>query len=923
MPVVEVSELKSAFHDFVCVKLSEGLSGRDDVYRELDRCVKPGSLLLVRGDPGIGKSTLLANFIAQTPLHPVNKLPSQYTTAPLRRHQEITAVVQTFCTPDVPVNSLDSKQLKFNTGTSHGGTSNGGTSSGGSTGSGVGAMGSTAATIIGLICEFDDFNSIARDMARYVCAYHICMIDNARSRQPGLFVRSIAHQLAQSIPRFRQILRNNSAILEASTDPETALVDGVLKPLALCSAGMKNRIWICIDSFDESLFDAFKTGGLNTSTGTGTSTGTTTTTTTTTTANSQTDIKQSIPESSTSGGSDGLAGSFGASASAESAPAISPHTIRSIPELLSRSNVVRAIKNIPNQLLSFIATTRDDTAVFKVLFEHPLVTNSPLDPDSKESVEAVSDYLMARFNTPEFQLKYPESELAVYPGFYDKLKQYCAGNFLVASELCDWLRNKSIAIRELYQWMDPSSKFVGKLHVNHMYEKFCVARFGASPERWAAICPVIEVLLATPEPIALDRLWLAVCMTNPRLNSNEFLRVEMNELSPFLRYGTVRAAAGQPFDYDTNDQVSIYHRSFSDWFRWTRNDAYRADIDRGHLRLALSALYHFVLENASDSETDQKVRPILYGQISGHLQTPDLKGLDFLRRPQTDANQFGPYEWFGQFVHHIAVLDKSIAARLFGISSAVVRPTEVATLDGSIARPYSLSRLLHNLVELDRSDCIKETTRLVLVGQSSDQNIQRSLKRVLEFASRLNKVNALRSLLENGASFDQSIIHVAGSMDIIRLVHTRAPHLIDPTTIRIYMIRSIAAAEFVFEKCGSFDSKFLSQRSRVDETDPDRHLTRIQRVSDLSVGVAQVFLRNDAKPNAVSYENKSAVHYAVLKSSSELLRLYLKHGGTLHAPASGNEVGIPLSVCVSDDPGFHRILLDHTDPALITFSQFF
>jgi WD40 repeat protein len=97
---------------------------------------------------------------------------------------------------------------------------------------------------------------VRRQRGEAVLAWHFCQHDTQATLRPGTFVRSIATQLAQNLPAYREAVEESldlqKALDEADADPGSSLEAAVLAPLSRLSAPPQSRILV-IDALDEGL----------------------------------------------------------------------------------------------------------------------------------------------------------------------------------------------------------------------------------------------------------------------------------------------------------------------------------------------------------------------------------------------------------------------------------------------------------------------------------------------------------------------------------------------------------------------------------------------------------------------------------------------------------------------------------------------
>ncbi|MBK6854944.1 MAG: TIR domain-containing protein [Burkholderiales bacterium] len=89
-----------------------------------------------------------------------------------------------------------------------------------------------------------------------IAAWHFCQHDTQETLQPGAFVRSLAAQLATTVPGYQELIDADPDLQErldrALTDPGSALEGAVLAPLARLSAPSAPRL-LLVDALDEAL----------------------------------------------------------------------------------------------------------------------------------------------------------------------------------------------------------------------------------------------------------------------------------------------------------------------------------------------------------------------------------------------------------------------------------------------------------------------------------------------------------------------------------------------------------------------------------------------------------------------------------------------------------------------------------------------
>lgn len=97
---------------------------------------------------------------------------------------------------------------------------------------------------------------VARWRGQRVLAWHFCRHDRPQTLDPGRFVRSVAAQLAQGVPEYRQSIESAPALQkvldEADEYPSRALEMAVLSPLAQVTRPTDARL-LLVDALDESL----------------------------------------------------------------------------------------------------------------------------------------------------------------------------------------------------------------------------------------------------------------------------------------------------------------------------------------------------------------------------------------------------------------------------------------------------------------------------------------------------------------------------------------------------------------------------------------------------------------------------------------------------------------------------------------------
>ena len=97
---------------------------------------------------------------------------------------------------------------------------------------------------------------VERNPGGCIAAWHFCQHDTQETLQPGGFVRSLAAQLATTVPGYKELIDADSALQErldrALGDPGSALEGAVLAPLAQLIAPPAPRL-LLVDALDESL----------------------------------------------------------------------------------------------------------------------------------------------------------------------------------------------------------------------------------------------------------------------------------------------------------------------------------------------------------------------------------------------------------------------------------------------------------------------------------------------------------------------------------------------------------------------------------------------------------------------------------------------------------------------------------------------
>lgn len=89
-----------------------------------------------------------------------------------------------------------------------------------------------------------------------VVAYHCCQHDNAVTRRPGKFVKSIATMLASQIPEYSTAIERGNPLEflhNADADPQSAFEHGILNPLVGIKPPPGPARYILIDALDEAL----------------------------------------------------------------------------------------------------------------------------------------------------------------------------------------------------------------------------------------------------------------------------------------------------------------------------------------------------------------------------------------------------------------------------------------------------------------------------------------------------------------------------------------------------------------------------------------------------------------------------------------------------------------------------------------------
>ncbi len=97
---------------------------------------------------------------------------------------------------------------------------------------------------------------VHRNPGGCVAAWHFCQHDTQETLQPGAFARSLAAQLATTVPGYRELIDADPALQErldrALADPGSAFEGAVLAPLSRLSAPAAPRLLV-VDALDEAL----------------------------------------------------------------------------------------------------------------------------------------------------------------------------------------------------------------------------------------------------------------------------------------------------------------------------------------------------------------------------------------------------------------------------------------------------------------------------------------------------------------------------------------------------------------------------------------------------------------------------------------------------------------------------------------------
>jgi WD40 repeat protein len=105
---------------------------------------------------------------------------------------------------------------------------------------------------------------VSRHREQEVIAWHFCQHDTQATLRPGTFVRSIAAQLGEALPAYRQAIEGSLELQkrldEADADPGSALEAAVLAPLSRVPPPEGTRLLV-VDALDEGLeLDACQAG---------------------------------------------------------------------------------------------------------------------------------------------------------------------------------------------------------------------------------------------------------------------------------------------------------------------------------------------------------------------------------------------------------------------------------------------------------------------------------------------------------------------------------------------------------------------------------------------------------------------------------------------------------------------------------------
>jgi hypothetical protein len=109
---------------------------------------------------------------------------------------------------------------------------------------------------------------VCRNPQNAVVAHHFCHHDTAETLNPGTFVRSIAAQLAATLPDYKSAVEQDAEVREwldkADTDPGSAIEQAIVAPLNRIATSPADTRYILVDGLDESLeFESGRGGGSN------------------------------------------------------------------------------------------------------------------------------------------------------------------------------------------------------------------------------------------------------------------------------------------------------------------------------------------------------------------------------------------------------------------------------------------------------------------------------------------------------------------------------------------------------------------------------------------------------------------------------------------------------------------------------------
>lgn len=97
---------------------------------------------------------------------------------------------------------------------------------------------------------------VHRNRGGHLLAYHCCIADEKPTRDPGMFVRSLAAMIASRLPEYAEQLqagRLKDSLENALNDPVQALDEGILAPLECLPAPEGAPRLILVDGLDEAL----------------------------------------------------------------------------------------------------------------------------------------------------------------------------------------------------------------------------------------------------------------------------------------------------------------------------------------------------------------------------------------------------------------------------------------------------------------------------------------------------------------------------------------------------------------------------------------------------------------------------------------------------------------------------------------------